>query len=256
MQTDAFAEKVPDWVKNTAKWYGEGRISESEFLNAIRYLINNGVISLEKETKIIRPDPADTKEELIEFGADLLEENNNLAALEFFDKALEKDPNDIKAMINKGIVLARQGNFEGAKIIFDKAIKQSESSGSLDYRAVVNAGIVMSIYGDPNKAIEYFDRALANEEKLRTETHLAALINKGKTLFDKGQYEEAIPFFDKALEIEPNRIGALVNKANALQELNRLDEAYDLFKKAYKLSDDPLSWKPKFVIVHALVGLK
>ena len=70
-------------------------------------------------------------------------------------------------MINKGIVLARQGNFEDAKKLFDKAIELTEIRGNLDYRAVVNAGIIMSIYGDPDKAIEYFDRALSNEQKLR-----------------------------------------------------------------------------------------
>lgn len=46
----SFAEGqlVPEWVKNTAKWYGEGKISETEFLNAIKFLINNKVILLEK----------------------------------------------------------------------------------------------------------------------------------------------------------------------------------------------------------------
>lgn len=45
----AAAEMVPDWVKNTARWYGEGKISETEFLNAITFLIKNKIISLEKE---------------------------------------------------------------------------------------------------------------------------------------------------------------------------------------------------------------
>ncbi len=38
-------EKVPEWVRNTARWYGEGTISETEFLNAIGYLIEKGVIT-------------------------------------------------------------------------------------------------------------------------------------------------------------------------------------------------------------------
>lgn len=39
---------VPEWVKNTAQWYGEGKISETEFLNAIKYLIDNNIILLER----------------------------------------------------------------------------------------------------------------------------------------------------------------------------------------------------------------
>ena len=43
----ANAEPVPEWVKNTALWYGEGVISETEFLNAIKFLIEEGVIVIE-----------------------------------------------------------------------------------------------------------------------------------------------------------------------------------------------------------------
>ena len=43
----ANAESVPEWVKNNALWYGQGIVSESEFLNAIKFLVENGVIVLE-----------------------------------------------------------------------------------------------------------------------------------------------------------------------------------------------------------------
>jgi plastocyanin len=44
---DAIAESVPEWIKNNALWYGQGDISESEFLNAIKFLIDTGVIVLD-----------------------------------------------------------------------------------------------------------------------------------------------------------------------------------------------------------------
>ena len=44
---EAVAQSVPDWVKNTALWYGEGMISEGEFLNMIKFLIENEVIVVE-----------------------------------------------------------------------------------------------------------------------------------------------------------------------------------------------------------------
>lgn len=251
----AFATNVPEWIKNTAKWYGEGKISETEFLNAIKYLINNNILNLDEKTDVVQPSPSDSKDKLIEHGIEDLVNANNLSALEFFNAALEKDPKDIQSIINKGIVLARQGKFTDAKQLFDKAIEISDARGAVDFRGVVNAGIVLSIYGDPVEAMKYFDRALENEDKLRPETLVAALVNKGVTLMDQGKYDESLEFFDRALAIEPDRIGALVNKANALQELHRYDEAYPLFIKAHNLSPDPLSWKPKFVIVKAIAGL-
>ena len=52
------AALVPDWVKNIAKWYGNDEISEDEFLNAIKFLIENGVLVLDKssDTEILEED--------------------------------------------------------------------------------------------------------------------------------------------------------------------------------------------------------
>ncbi len=36
--------KVPEWVKNIALWYGQGTISEDEFIDAIRFLIKEGIV--------------------------------------------------------------------------------------------------------------------------------------------------------------------------------------------------------------------
>jgi len=41
------AETIPEWVKNNALWYGQGVISETEFLNAIKFLIENEVLVIE-----------------------------------------------------------------------------------------------------------------------------------------------------------------------------------------------------------------
>jgi plastocyanin len=43
------AESVPEWIKNNALWYGQGIVSETEFLNAIKFLIENDIIILESK---------------------------------------------------------------------------------------------------------------------------------------------------------------------------------------------------------------
>ena len=43
----ASAETIPEWVKNNALWYGQGIVSESEFLTAIKFLIENDIIVIE-----------------------------------------------------------------------------------------------------------------------------------------------------------------------------------------------------------------
>ena len=42
--TSISTKKVPDWVKNIFGWYANDQVSEDELLNAIRYLINQGIL--------------------------------------------------------------------------------------------------------------------------------------------------------------------------------------------------------------------
>jgi len=44
---------LPDWIKNTAKWWSQSYISDSEFKNSIEYMINKKIILIvEPESKI------------------------------------------------------------------------------------------------------------------------------------------------------------------------------------------------------------
>ena len=40
--------KVPEWFRRTVLWYGQGRVSEREFLDAIAYLIDKDLIVLDQ----------------------------------------------------------------------------------------------------------------------------------------------------------------------------------------------------------------
>ena len=51
---DASFEPIPEWIKNNAGWWAEGKIFDSSFIDGIAWLIENGVISVsvtEQETK-------------------------------------------------------------------------------------------------------------------------------------------------------------------------------------------------------------
>jgi len=75
---------IPSWVKNNAVWWGEDKISDSEFLSALQYLINNGnlkvasssddVIELEKELQSSK----DLKDRYQQSMIDIKSENDKL----------------------------------------------------------------------------------------------------------------------------------------------------------------------------------
>ena len=39
-------KNVPDWIRNNAGWWAEGLISEDDFLNGIKYLVEQGIIKV------------------------------------------------------------------------------------------------------------------------------------------------------------------------------------------------------------------
>jgi len=47
---------VPDWIKNNAGWWAEGTVDDATFLNGIEFLIENEIINVPSESKIIDVD--------------------------------------------------------------------------------------------------------------------------------------------------------------------------------------------------------
>ncbi len=49
----ANADSIPDWIKNTAGWWATDKISETEFVNAIEFLVNVGIIQTESDNNCV-----------------------------------------------------------------------------------------------------------------------------------------------------------------------------------------------------------
>lgn len=81
--------------------------------------------------------------------------------------------------------------------------------------------------GNPEEAISYFDKVLEIEPN-----HVDALNNIGAILITLGKHNEAISYFDRVLEIEPNHVGSLSNKGSALGSLGEYDDAILYLDKA------------------------
>lgn len=86
--------------------------------------------------------------------------------------------------------------------------------------------------GNFELAITYFDRVLEIDTN-----HVGALNNKGSILSQQGRHEDAISYFDKVLEINPEQAGALNNKGLALNQQGKLKQAISYFDKV--LEQDP-----------------
>jgi len=46
LQLDPEPLPIPQWIKNNAEWWSQGVVSEDDFLNSIKYLVENGIIQI------------------------------------------------------------------------------------------------------------------------------------------------------------------------------------------------------------------
>ena len=81
----AYAEMVPDWVKNTAGWWANDAISEKEFVNAIEFLIKDGIVQVNasKSTENFQGVPDWIKNTAGWWANDVISEKEFVNAIEF-----------------------------------------------------------------------------------------------------------------------------------------------------------------------------
>ena len=49
LAASAQSDSVPAWIKNTAGWWADDQISETEFINSMEYLIDSGIIQISSQ---------------------------------------------------------------------------------------------------------------------------------------------------------------------------------------------------------------
>jgi adenylate cyclase len=93
-------------------------------------------------------------------------------------------------------------------------------------------GVALSVTGRPHEAIPYFERAL----RLNPLDPAPSLFGLGDTYRIMGRYEEAIPKLEKALIHKPKHFGVLLNLAACYSELGREEEAHAIVEQLLKLN--------------------
>ena len=101
---------------------------------------------------------------------------------------------------------------------------------SSDTEDLLDKGREYMALAEYEKALTYFDKVLELEQD-----NVKALINKGSILFELDKLDEAVYYYDRALEIDPNNKSALYNKGNFFIRLGYFDDAIPYFKKVLEI---------------------
>ena len=137
-----------------------------------------------------------------------------------FQRALELDPCDWEAASKCGIALHKIGRFQEAYAYFDLCNElQPDHAQSLYLRgrALLDLGRLPEALADTQRAHEL------------DPTRDDICNNIGAILRSQGYEERALPWFEKALRLQPNSLEALTNHAVCLGQMQRFDEAFTAY---------------------------
>ena len=156
-----------------------------------------------------------------------------------------------------GLACLESKNYSGAELNFEKSLKilpnrvsvltnlsavkiklkkiteakelglRSVALDPMNGQGYLNIGLANKEEKDFNSALTYFDKAIEVEPNFAE-----AWCNKGSTLNALKHYEEALTHFDKAIELSPGYAEAWCNKGSTLNALKHYEEALTHFDKA------------------------
>ena len=165
-----------------------------------------------------------------DLGRAFQEQNKTDEALSNFLKAVELKPNYIDALLQSGNIYRDKGNLHKALLCYRK-IKEIEPN---EYAYVGIASIYLQ-EGDQQKALDEAESAYKNlPESPRLLNFMAHIYDK------KARYQEALEYYDRAIEIDPTIGEFYANKATTLKHLGRLRESIEATKKGFSIT--PKSW--------------
>lgn len=116
-------------------------------------------------------------------------------AIKTYNLVLEKDPNNIVALTNKGNTLNFMANYQEALISLKKAIEKSPKY----LPALLNIGTTYFLMGNYQESIIILDDILKIDP-----TNAIVFNNKAKALFALGKKDEAERCVKKAIELNPH----------------------------------------------------
>ena len=107
-------------------------------------------------------------------------------------------------------------------------------------------------YTDADRA-EYQKKVEAQKKQQLFSKEVRARFDQGITLYDAGQYNEALAEFNAALEIDPKQPGIMARAGDCYLKLNRNEEALEAYDKALTLdSGDASLYAQKGVVLGRL----
>jgi tetratricopeptide (TPR) repeat protein len=187
-----------------------------------------------------------------------IEQDQPDKALAAIEKAKEENPGDVDLLQAEADLYYRTGKVDKYEEVMKEVIKQDPENPSLYY----NLGVASEELGDKEAAKDYYKKAIElNPEMINAYINLAALtlsqereiveemnalgnspadnkkyqkLNEEKKQF----YKDALPYLEKATELDPENLSALQTQLNIYYQLEQNEKAEKLQKKINELRQE------------------
>jgi|GEM_PF-6069881 len=153
------------------------------------------------------------------------------AAIIEFSKQLEYNPDDVTALINRGISYARRGEYKIAiENLFTALSIKSDNVLIMKYIAAV-----YYLDREYSKALDIYEKAIT-----RANNDYEAIASKGCALIKLGRNAEAATEFTRSLYLMPDDVVSFIGRGISLSNTGKYRGAVaDLNKAASLVPDDP-----------------
>jgi len=147
-----------------------------------------------------------------------------------FQIALRDDPTSAEALYGLGSVYLDQQRTAEARDSFERALKFRASYPDTLANSWNNLGLLAAREGHTGDAIPYFERALE-----LSPDHMIALVNLGSAYRQQKQWDEARKTYERALRVNPNDAEANYGLGMVFAQNEDTASAFDSLQKALKL---------------------
>lgn len=178
-------------------------------------------------------------------------------ALVAIEEAKKENPDDIAIIQAEADLHYRLGNLEKYSDLMKKAVKQDPNNANLHY----NLGVSAEQLGDIKTAQKYYKQAIELDPEMEN-----AYINMATTTLSKEReiveemnslgtskadnkkyqklneekkqyYSDALPFLEKAIEINPQNVGAMKTMMNIYYQLGKDEKAKEIKSRIDEISN-------------------
>jgi arylsulfatase A-like enzyme/tetratricopeptide (TPR) repeat protein len=212
----------------------------AERLAALGYVGGGGTRRTPHATEAL----ADPKDKLRIFSAvqqagEWMSTDQYSAAVELLESALKEEPEMSQARLMLGTSYAELGRKPEAKAQYDLVLKDDSQS----VQALIGMANILIDEGKSDDVIALCKRTLSLDER-----NPQAYTLLGEVFVGLGRPAESLPYFEKALEVQPKLTQNRLNLAGALVEVRH-------YNRAEKLLKDIIRDYPRFPLAHFNLGL-